>query len=150
MHIKELVGSGDRIAAVTLPVVALGVALEIANLGPFAVGLPMALRWLSLGVLAAGTAIWAWSVVLMLVNVPRHRLILRGPYAWVRYPLYTSVALLVLPSAGLLLGSWARPRLGHRAVPRGSAVRAGGGRRAVPEVRFGLGRLRRSVRLSWL
>jgi protein-S-isoprenylcysteine O-methyltransferase Ste14 len=33
-------------------------------------------------------------------------LITTGPYAVVKHPLYTSVGLLVLPSLGLLLGTW--------------------------------------------
>jgi protein-S-isoprenylcysteine O-methyltransferase Ste14 len=44
--------------------------------------------------------------VLILVKVPRGELITTGPYALVRHPLYVGVALLVLPAAGLLLGTW--------------------------------------------
>jgi protein-S-isoprenylcysteine O-methyltransferase Ste14 len=33
-------------------------------------------------------------------------LITTGPFAVVKHPLYTSVGLLVLPAAGILLGSW--------------------------------------------
>jgi len=50
--------------------------------------------------------------------VPRGELITSGPYSWVKHPLYTAVALLVLPSVGLLLGSW----LG---VPTGLVMYAG-------------------------
>jgi protein-S-isoprenylcysteine O-methyltransferase Ste14 len=104
--VKHLVGSGDRIAVVTLPFVVVGIGLELANPGLFAIAAPTALRWLAVVVLALGIAIWAWSVLLILENVPRHRLIAGGPYAWVRHPLYVSVALLVLPWAGLLFDTW--------------------------------------------
>jgi protein-S-isoprenylcysteine O-methyltransferase Ste14 len=105
--VKALVGSGDRIALVMLPAVVVGAALEVADPSLFSVGgPPTALAALSIVVLAVGVSIWAWSVVLILSNVPRHRLITGGPYAWVKHPLYTAVALLVLPWAGFLLNSW--------------------------------------------
>jgi protein-S-isoprenylcysteine O-methyltransferase Ste14 len=62
--------------------------------------------------LIPGVIGWLWSVALILKNVPRQRLITRGPYAIVKHPLYTSVALLVLPSAGFLLDSWLGALLG--------------------------------------
>ena len=54
----------------------------------------------------AGVAIWAWSVVLILREVPEGHLITTGPFALVKHPLYTSVSLLVLPSIGFLLDTW--------------------------------------------
>jgi protein-S-isoprenylcysteine O-methyltransferase Ste14 len=39
-------------------------------------------------------------------NVPDGRLITDGPYAWVKHPLYTAVALLVLPWIGFVLDTW--------------------------------------------
>lgn len=107
MNLKTLVGSGDRIALLSLPFVVGGVALELANPAMFDVGgPPMPLRIVSIAVLVAGVAIWAWSVVLILTNVPQHQLITTGPYAWVRHPLYTAVAILILPWAGFLLNTW--------------------------------------------
>jgi protein-S-isoprenylcysteine O-methyltransferase Ste14 len=38
--------------------------------------------------------------------VPQKKLITTGPFAVVMHPLYTSVALLVIPGAGLLFDSW--------------------------------------------
>jgi protein-S-isoprenylcysteine O-methyltransferase Ste14 len=69
-------------------------------------GPPTALRVVSVAVLAAGVAIWAWSVTLIVTHVPRAELITRGPYAVVKHPLYTAVALLVLPWLGFLLNTW--------------------------------------------
>ena len=107
MNVKNLVGSGDRIGLFTLPLVIAGVVLNLANPPFFSVGGPADwLRVLSIIFLVPGLAIWAWSVILILTNVPRGRLITGGPYAWVRHPLYVTVALLVLPWVGFLLDTW--------------------------------------------
>ena len=105
--LRSLVGSGDRIFLFTAPFIV--VALDLALADPPIVdvaGPPAWLQALSVPVLVAGLAIWLWSVVLILMNVPHGRLITDGPYAWLRHPLYTAVALLVLPWLGFLLGSW--------------------------------------------
>ena len=107
MTIKELVGSGDRIAMFVLPVALAGIVLNVVYPAAFRVGGPPdALRIASIVILVAGVAIWLWAVILILVNVPRHRLITSGPYALVRHPIYTAVALLVLPWAAFLLNTW--------------------------------------------
>jgi protein-S-isoprenylcysteine O-methyltransferase Ste14 len=93
--------------------VAVGVILNVANPSLFGVGGPPDwLRALSITVLVPGVAIWLWSVILILTNVPRGRLITGGPYAWVKHPLYTAVALLVLPWAGFLLDTWLGAAIG--------------------------------------
>lgn len=113
MGLRSLVGSGDRIGLVTLPFVVVGVVLNVLFPAAFAVGgPPQALRVGSLVVLLAGLVIWVWTVVLILRDVPRGRLITGGPYSIVRHPLYTGVALLVLPWAGLLLNTWLGVALG--------------------------------------
>jgi protein-S-isoprenylcysteine O-methyltransferase Ste14 len=105
-ELKVLVGSGDRIGLFALPFAVVGVLLNVLVPSVFSVGRPApSLRLVLAVVLAAGIAIWAWSVVLILIKVPRGELITRGPYAWVKHPLYTSVGLLVLPAGGFLLHS---------------------------------------------
>jgi protein-S-isoprenylcysteine O-methyltransferase Ste14 len=107
MDLKRLVGSGDKIGLFTLPFVVAGVILNVAYPSIFQVGGPPTwLWWLSIGMLVSGLAIWLWSVILILANVPRGRLITGGPYGWVKHPLYAAVALLVLPWAGFLLDTW--------------------------------------------
>ena len=107
MNLNALVGSGDRIALVTVPILVVGAVVNVAVPSVFDVGGPTALlRMVSIAVLAVGLVIWAWSVVLILTNVPRGRLITTGPYALVKHPLYTSVAFLVLPWIGFLLNTW--------------------------------------------
>jgi protein-S-isoprenylcysteine O-methyltransferase Ste14 len=107
VDLRELVGSGDRIGLVMAPIVVIGLLANVAMPDAFAVGGPPdALRAASLVVLVVGLAAWLWSVVLILRNVPRHTLITSGPFALVRHPLYTSVAVLVLPWLGILLDTW--------------------------------------------
>jgi protein-S-isoprenylcysteine O-methyltransferase Ste14 len=56
--------------------------------------------------LIPGVIVWIWSVVLILTKVPQKELITDGPYSLVKHPLYTGVALLVLPWIGFLLDTW--------------------------------------------
>jgi protein-S-isoprenylcysteine O-methyltransferase Ste14 len=105
--LRTLVGSGDRIALFTLPFLAVAVILSIAYPSLFHVGGPtVPVRVLSVAVLTTGVAIWAWCVALIVTRVPRGQLITNGPYAVVKHPLYTAVALLVLPWLGFLLDTW--------------------------------------------
>jgi protein-S-isoprenylcysteine O-methyltransferase Ste14 len=107
MQLKQLVGSGDRIMLLVLPVLVLGVILNILFPSFFAVGGPPSLlAAVSVIVLVLGIAIWAWSAVLILIRVPRKQLITDGPYSIVKHPLYTGVAFLVLPWVGFLLNTW--------------------------------------------
>ncbi|MGZ8591241.1 MAG: methyltransferase family protein [Actinomycetota bacterium] len=107
VKLKALVGSGDTIALFTLPFVVVGVILNVAYPSFIEVGGPSdALGAISLVVLIPGLTIWIWSVVLILTKVPRGELIASGPYAFVKHPIYTSVALLVLPWIGVLLDTW--------------------------------------------
>ncbi len=107
MNLKRLVGSGDRIMLFTLPFLVIGLILNILWPSLFSVGgPPVVLKVLSIIILIPGVTIWLWSVVLILVKVPRQELITGGPYALVKHPLYTGVALLVLPWVGFLLNTW--------------------------------------------
>jgi protein-S-isoprenylcysteine O-methyltransferase Ste14 len=112
-NISVLVGSGDKIGAFTLPFVIVGVILNVLYPALFSVGGPSAaLRIVSVVILAAGVTVWAWSVYLILTKVPRGELITNGPYALVKHPLYTGVALLVLPWVGFLLNTWLGAAIG--------------------------------------
>jgi len=104
--LKELIGSGDRIMLFTLPFLIVGVVLQIAAPSFMDVGGPPDwLRAISLVVLAVGVVIWLWAVALILAKVPHGELITTGPYAVMMHPIYTSVALLVLPWLGFLLAT---------------------------------------------
>ncbi len=107
MNLRALMGSGDKIMLVTLPVLLIGLVLNILYPSFFSVGgPPPGLRVLSIIILIPGLIIWLWSVFLVLTKVPKDELITGGPYALVKHPLYTSVALLVLPWVGFLLDTW--------------------------------------------
>ena len=151
LKLKDLVGSGDKIALLTLPFVIVGVILNVAFPAVFDVGGPSdALRVISIVVLIAGIAVWLWSVVLILRKVPRGELITSGPFALVKHPIYTSVALLVLPWVGFLFDTWLGAALG--------IVLYLASRRVAPEEETVLSRTfgerwatyRRAVKIPWM
>ena len=111
--LKALVGSGDKIGLFTLPFLLVGVLLNFAYPSAFTVGGPPAfLQSISIVVLVAGVGIWLWSVVLILTRVPRGELIVTGPYAVMKHPIYVGVALLVLPWLGFLFNTWLGAAIG--------------------------------------
>jgi len=151
MKLKALVGSGDKIGGWALPVIIIGLALNIRRPSIFSVGgPPPVLKIISIAFLAPGLVVWAWSVALILRKVPRKELITTGPYAIVKHPLYTGVAFFVLPWLGFLFNSW----LG---VAAGIALYAGS-RVFSPREEDDLAKTfgpaweeyRRSVKLPWL
>ncbi|UCG70251.1 MAG: hypothetical protein JSV09_04340 [Thermoplasmata archaeon] len=107
MKRKELVGSGDKIMRLTMPFLIVGLILNILRPSLFSVGgPPVILMVISITILIIGITIWIWSAVLILKKVPKKELITNGPFSIFKHPLYTSVALLVLPGLGLLFNSW--------------------------------------------
>lgn len=113
MGVRALIGSGDRIAIVTLPIAVIGIALNLTYPSAFEVGgPPEVLRIVSIVILGIGVTIWAWSVALILTVARRGELITTGPFAIVRHPLYVGVSLLVLPWLGFLLNTWLGAAIG--------------------------------------
>jgi protein-S-isoprenylcysteine O-methyltransferase Ste14 len=107
MRLKALVGSGDKIGLFTLPFLILGLILNMKKPSFFRVGgPPIFLKVISLLMLIPGVTIWIWSVILIVTKVPQKKLITNGLYSLVKHPLYTGVALLVLPWIGFLLNTW--------------------------------------------
>ena len=107
MDLKLLVGSGDKVILFVLPFLAIGLTLNIAYPAFFEVGGPPdALRAVSIVLSIAGVVIWLWAAALVATKVPRGELITNGPFALVKHPIYTGVALLVIPFLGFLLNSW--------------------------------------------
>lgn len=107
MKLEALVGSGRKIMLLTAPFVIIGVILNIMYSSSFSIGGPaISLKVVSGIILIIGVVNWAWSVLLILTKVPRKELITNGPYALVKHPLYTGMALLVFPWLGFLLNTW--------------------------------------------
>jgi protein-S-isoprenylcysteine O-methyltransferase Ste14 len=107
MKLKALVGSGEKIGLLTLPFLIVGLIINIIKPSLFYVGGPSTvLKIISIVMLIPGIVIWAWSVFLILTKVPQKELITSGPYFLVKHPLYTGVALLVLPWVGFLFNTW--------------------------------------------
>lgn len=107
MKLKILVGSGKKIGLLALPFLVIGLILNIMMPSLFSVGGPsIILKAASIISLIPGVIIWIWSVVLILTKIPRKALITTGPYTLVKHPLYTNMALLVLPWIGFLFNTW--------------------------------------------
>ena len=107
MKLKILVGNGRKIGLLTLPFLIAGLATNILWPSFYSVGGPSkTLTLISVLVLVPGIINWIWSVFLILTKIPRKELITTGPYSLVKHPLYTGVALLVIPWIGFLLNSW--------------------------------------------
>jgi len=106
MGLKTLVGEGDHVMGLALPFAAVGVAANLIWPSAFHMGFGSAGLAVGIVVLAVGVPFWLTSVVQILINVPRKRLITTGPFAVMLHPLYTTVALLVIPGCGLLLDTW--------------------------------------------
>ena len=112
MKLKVLVGAGDRIISFTLPFIVLGLGANIAWPRVFTLGLDRGGIVAAVILLLVGVPVWLSSVALVLINVPKKKLITTGPYAVLPHPMYTSVALLVLPGCGLLFDSWVGVAMG--------------------------------------
>jgi protein-S-isoprenylcysteine O-methyltransferase Ste14 len=107
MKIKVLVGSGDNIVLLALPFLVIGLILNVLFPSVFSVGgPPLVLKAISIVLLIPGVIGWIWSAALVLTKVPQNKLITNGPYSLVKHPLYTGVALLVLPWVGFLFNTW--------------------------------------------
>ena len=107
MKSGSLVGSGDKLGRLTLPVLIIGLVLNVLMPSLFSVGgPPIVLKVISIIILIPGVAIWLWSVALIITKAAKGELITNGPYSLVKHPIYTSVALLVLPWTGFLFNTW--------------------------------------------
>ena len=112
MKLKVLVGSGDRIMSLTLPFLVVGIVANIIWPWVFKLGFGAGGLIAGIVLLMIGVPIWLSGVVLVLINVPKKRLITTGPFAVVPHPMYTAVALLVLPGVGILFDTWVGAGIG--------------------------------------
>ena len=112
MQLKVLVGAGSRVMGLTLPFIVAGVVLNILRPAWFTLGFGAGGLIAGIVLLAIGVPTWISSVALVLIRVPQKKLITTGPFAVVLHPLYTSVALLVIPGLGLLFDTWVGAGIG--------------------------------------
>jgi protein-S-isoprenylcysteine O-methyltransferase Ste14 len=107
MNLKTLMGSGDKIWRFAMPYLIVGLVLNILFPSFFSVSGPSPLlRSIFIVILAIGLINWIWSGILILLNVPKNRLITSGPYALVKHPIYVGFACLVFPWLGFIFNSW--------------------------------------------
>lgn len=106
MKLKALVGEGQHVMGLTLPFIVLGVAANITWPAVFRMGAGLGGLVAGIVLLVVGVPLWLTSAVQIIVWVPRKTLITTGPFRLVLHPLYTFVALLVFPGAGLVLDTW--------------------------------------------
>jgi len=106
MNIKILVGAGDKIMLLTLPFMVGGILLNI--LYPHFFQLQLGLIGILIGaiLLAVGIPFWLLSVVQMIRYVPQNKLITKGAFGVILHPIYTSVAILVIPGLGFMFDTW--------------------------------------------
>lgn len=104
---KELLGSGAKIWKLILPYLALSLILNIIYPAFFSIGSSSKLlKNISEIILIPGLIIWIWSGILIIINVPKNKLITNGPYAIAKHPIYNGVAILVFPWLGFIFNSW--------------------------------------------
>lgn len=107
MKLKILVGSGRKIGLFSLPFLITGLILNLLFPSFFSVGGPSpVLTCVSVIILIPGIIVWIWTIFLILTKISRKELITSGPYSIVKHPLYTGVALFVIPWIGILCNTW--------------------------------------------
>jgi protein-S-isoprenylcysteine O-methyltransferase Ste14 len=74
--------------------------------------LPVWLRWAGVGALLTGASLLVWTFRTLGTNLTdtvvtrdAHTLVVHGPYRWIRHPLYSSAALLVV-AMSLIAANW--------------------------------------------
>jgi len=106
MNIKQLAGSGDKIIGFTLPFALAGIILNVVYPQWFIMNAGLAGVIIGSVLLGFGVPFWLTSVVQMLKYVPQNKLITKGPFLAVMHPIYTSVALLVIPGLTFVFDTW--------------------------------------------
>jgi len=106
MNIKILVGAGDKIMLLTLPFAAGGIALNILYPKFFQLHFGLVEIFIGAILLTVGIPFWLFSVVQMMRYVPQNKLITKGTFGVISHPIYTSVAILVIPGLGFIFDTW--------------------------------------------
>ena len=107
MNVKRIVGTGDKIIGLTIPFALVIIVLNI--LYPQYFQLHSGLVGIIIGTtfLIIGIPFWFVSVVQILIYIPKNKLITKGPFSILLHPIYTSVAIFVIPGIGFIFDTWA-------------------------------------------
>jgi protein-S-isoprenylcysteine O-methyltransferase Ste14 len=106
MNIKKITGSGGKIMGFTLPFALAGIILNVLYPQWFKMNTGVTGIIIGSVLLCLGVPFWLISVVQMLKAVPQDKLITKGPFSLVLHPIYTSVALLVIPGLAFVFDTW--------------------------------------------
>jgi protein-S-isoprenylcysteine O-methyltransferase Ste14 len=106
MNIKKLFGSGDKITVFTLPFAVAVIILNMLYPQWFKMNIGLAGIIIGSVFLCFGVPFWLISVVQMLKAVPKNQLITKGPFSLILHPIYTSVALPVIPGLAFVFDIW--------------------------------------------
>jgi protein-S-isoprenylcysteine O-methyltransferase Ste14 len=106
MNIRKITGSGGKITGFTLPFALAGIILNVLYPQRFKMNTGLAGIFMGSVLLCLGIPFWLISVVQMLKYVPQDKLITKGPFSLVLHPIYTSVALLVIPGLAFVFDTW--------------------------------------------
>lgn len=106
MNIKQFIGAGHKIMGFFLPFVLAGIILNLLYPDWFKMNLGITGIVIGTIMLVSGIPFWLISVVQMIQFVPRNQLITTGPFRLVLHPIYTSVALLVIPAFSFIFDTW--------------------------------------------
>ena len=103
----DIVGQGGKIMLFTLPFLVAAILVQL-NL-PQIAALPASfdfIRPVGYLLLILGFILWGMAVFQLLRDFPKGKLVTTGAYGIVRNPIYSSVALLILPAVSLIFSTW--------------------------------------------
>jgi protein-S-isoprenylcysteine O-methyltransferase Ste14 len=106
-HGMNIIGQGGKIILFTLP--ALAAAILIHAYFPQIAALPESIgfiRPVGYVLLVPGLVLWGAALIQLLAGFSRGKLVTTGAYGVVRNPIYSSVALFILPAVSLLTLTW--------------------------------------------
>jgi protein-S-isoprenylcysteine O-methyltransferase Ste14 len=103
----NIIGQGGKIILFMLPSLITAILVHIYF--PKFAALPEQIgfvRTIGYVLLIPGIALWGTAVTQLLIGFPQGKLITRGAYSVVRNPIYSSVALFILPAVALITLTW--------------------------------------------
>lgn len=103
----NIVGQGGKIILFMLPSLIAAIWVQLTY--PKIAALPESIRFIQpFGyiLLLPGLILWGTAVIQLLAGFPKGDLVTTGAYGVVRNPIYSSVALFILPAVALLTFTW--------------------------------------------